>query len=82
MVDIKDELDRTGHELVELRKAKDEHLQIIEDLKVITMIVKRCQASTSLHASRTTGRLGGRDDSCYFHLVRYLTIIPRARMGY
>lgn len=34
MVDIKDELDRTGHELVELRKAKDEHIQIIEDLKV------------------------------------------------
>ena len=74
MVDIKDELDRTGHELVELRKAKDEHLQIIEDLKVITMIVKRSQAPISLHASRT--RLGGRDDSCYFHLVRYLTIIP------
>lgn len=50
MVDIKDELDRTGHELVELRKAKDEHIQIIEDLKVITMIVKRSQAPTLLQA--------------------------------
>ncbi|KAK2564397.1 G kinase-anchoring protein 1 [Acropora cervicornis] len=41
MVDIKDELDRTGHELVELRKAKDEHLQIIEDLKTELSQVKR-----------------------------------------
>lgn len=34
MVHIKDELDKTGHELTELRKAKVEHIKIIEDLKV------------------------------------------------
>ena len=34
MVHIKDELDKTGHELTELRKAKVEHVKIIEDLKV------------------------------------------------
>ena len=34
MVHIKDELDKTGHELTELRKAKVEHMKIIEDLKV------------------------------------------------
>ena len=34
MVHIKDELDKTGHELIELRKAKVEHIKIIEDLKV------------------------------------------------
>ena len=34
MVHIKDELDKTGHELIELRKAKIEHVKIIEDLKV------------------------------------------------
>lgn len=34
MVHIKDELDKTGHELIELRKTKDEHIIIIENLKV------------------------------------------------
>lgn len=34
MVHIKDELDKTGHELIELREAKAEHLQIIEGLRV------------------------------------------------
>lgn len=39
MVHIKDELDKTGHELIELRKAKVEHIKIIEDLKVGYSIV-------------------------------------------
>jgi len=39
MVHIKDELDKTGHELTELRKAKVEHIKIIEDLKVGYSIV-------------------------------------------
>lgn len=39
MVHIKDELDKTGHELIELRKAKVEHVKIIEDLKVGFSIV-------------------------------------------
>ena len=34
MVHMKDELDKTGHELIELRKTKAKHMQIIEDLKV------------------------------------------------
>ena len=34
MVHIKDELDKTGHELTELRRTKVEHIKIIEDLKV------------------------------------------------
>lgn len=41
MVHIKDELDKTGHELIELRKAKAEHIQIIEDLKKELLLVKR-----------------------------------------
>lgn len=39
MVHIKDELDKTGHELIELRKAKVEHIKIIDDLKVGYSIV-------------------------------------------
>ena len=41
MVHIKDELDKTGHELIELRKAKVEHVKIIEDLKVTYSIVTK-----------------------------------------
>lgn len=41
MVHIKDELDKTGHELTELRKAKVEHVKIIEDLKKELSQVKK-----------------------------------------
>ncbi|XP_020625904.1 G kinase-anchoring protein 1-like isoform X1 [Orbicella faveolata] len=41
MVHIKDELDKTGHELTELRKAKVEHIKIIEDLKKELSQVKK-----------------------------------------
>ena len=34
MVHIKDELDKTGHELIELRQAKIENTQTIQELKV------------------------------------------------
>jgi len=41
MVHIKDELDKTGHELIELRKTKAEHIKIIEDLKKELSQVKK-----------------------------------------
>jgi len=47
MVHIKDELDKTGHELTELRKAKVEHVKIIEDLKVGFSIVTEYLQKTS-----------------------------------
>ena len=42
MVHIKDELDKTGHELIELRNTKAEHIKIIEDLKVKWAIPTHC----------------------------------------
>lgn len=41
MVHMKDELDKTGHELIELRKTKAKHMQIIEDLKKELSQVKK-----------------------------------------
>ena len=37
---MKEELDKTGHELIELRKTKAEQLQIIDDLKVEWLTLK------------------------------------------
>lgn len=34
LIQMKEELDKTSHELIELRKTKAEQLQIIDDLKV------------------------------------------------
>ncbi|KAL9987101.1 hypothetical protein ACROYT_G001350 [Oculina patagonica] len=41
MVHIKDELDKTGHELTDLRRTKVEHIKIIEDLKKELSQVKK-----------------------------------------